>query len=72
MCTFDSVIHASSFAFLNRFVFRLRNFSRSRRSFVTLAIFKRFFVELLELYLNPIDFCIARPSQHSMEQLRGD
>ncbi len=40
MYIFESVIHASSFAFLNTFVFRLRNFSRSRRSFVTLVIFK--------------------------------
>ncbi len=40
MCTFDSVIHVSSFAFLNTFVLHLQNFSRSRRSFVTLVIFK--------------------------------
>lgn len=44
MFIFESVIHASSLAFLNRFVFPLRNFSRSRRSFVTLAIFKRVFL----------------------------
>lgn len=49
MYIFESVIHASSFAFLKRFPFRLRNFSRSCRSFVTLAIFKQMFVALLEL-----------------------
>ena len=64
-CIFDPVIHASSFAFLNRFAFRLGNFSRSRRSFVTLAIFKRFFAELLELLpiIKRVDLRIARPSQ---------
>ncbi len=58
MCTFDSVIHASSFAFLNTFVLRLRNFSRSRRSFVTLVIFKWCFEKLSKpLILN---FCSVR------------
>lgn len=60
MCTFDSVIHASSFAFLNTFFLRLRNFSRSRRSFVTLVIFKWCFEKLSKpLILNSCPVRIA-------------
>lgn len=58
MCTFDSVIHVSLFAFLNTFVFRLRNISRSRRSFVTLVIFKWCFEKLSKSLI--LNFCSVR------------
>ena len=62
MYIFESVIHAKSFAFLNKLVCRLRNFSRRRRSFFTLAIFKRscdILQGLISLwYLNLIDLVL--------------
>ena len=39
MYTFELVIRANSSAFLNRFVFRLRSFSRRSRSLFTMAMF---------------------------------
>ncbi len=38
MYIFESVIRATSFAFLNIFVLRLRSFSRRSRSLFTIAI----------------------------------
>ncbi len=58
MCIFDSVIYVSSFTFLNTFVFRLRNFSWSCRSFITLVIFKWCFEKLSKSLI--LSFCSVR------------